>query len=304
MKNIGLKIFSLIVASLLAYFVHSDTNEGVISIAVPVEMKGLSPERMVIHPLVRQAQVSIKGPSFLLSQIYASPPVFRVRVPEGVGNRFTAVLNRSDLTLPPTVEILSVEPNEMEFTFDQIIKKELPVEIVKIGSPTEDVKISEISAEPAKVILTGPQTELKDVSKIETEPLDLREIESDLLREVALQLPSRHSTVSASVVKVKVAVSMLQSERTFEDLPIEVRSLIPYAGSIEPKKINLKLTGPKDRINNLKEADIIPYIKLTEAAPRNGQLKVMFDLPRSITVLSADPESVRITSEKEDKSQK
>src|SRR4051812_12898463 len=115
MRNLSLKIFSFLCAAMLAYFVHSDTNEGEIGISVPVELKGLPADKIVILPLERRAQISIKGPSFLLSQIYASPPAFKVRIPEEAGNEWVGLLNKKDLGLPPGVQIMRVDPPEMKF---------------------------------------------------------------------------------------------------------------------------------------------------------------------------------------------
>lgn len=213
MKNWSLKLFSLLVAAMLSYYVHSDTNEGVIGVSVPVELKGLPADKMVIYPLIRQAQVSIKGPSFLLSQIYASPPSFRVKIPEEAGNRFVAVLNKKDLTLPPTVQVMRVEPPEIEFTFDKLIKKIVPVQVTQIGTVGEGFKVSSITANPPQVTLSGPLTELMNVSRVETEPIDLREMNANTERDVAVRYMGKQSEISNSMVKVIVNVEAVEQDK-------------------------------------------------------------------------------------------
>ncbi len=234
MKNLSLKIFSLIVAALLAYYVHSDTNEGVIGLSVPVELKGLPADRVVIYPLARQVQVSIKGPSFLLSQIYASPPSFRVKLPEDLGNRFVAILNKKDLTLPPTIQVMRVEPSEIEFKFDKLIKKTVPVQVTQIGTVPEGFKITEITAEPKELVVTGPQTELMTIKRVETEPIDLREMNTDTERDVTLRFMMQQSELSATVVKVKVKVLS-----THKKIEIEEATAVPEK-TAKPKPVGNK----------------------------------------------------------------
>lgn len=298
MKNIGLRIFSLIVATMLAYYVHSDTNEGVAGISVPVELKGLPSDMVVIYPLVRQAQVSLKGPSFLLSQIYASPPAFKVKVPEKVENRFVAQLNRNDLSLPPAVKLMRVEPSEMEFTFDRIVKKDVPVQVTQIGAPPDGIKLADISAKPKSVTVTGPQTEIKDLNRVDTEPIDLREITSDVEKELPLRLQARQSELSEAAVMVKVSVSSIQAERVFEEVPVEVRSIIQDGGIIEPSAVRVKIIGPKERVNSMRKEEVVPYVKIQSEPGKNEEFRVLLDLPKPFTVLLIEPEKVKVVREK------
>jgi len=293
-KNFTLKMFSLLIAILLAYFVHSDTNEGVIGISVPIELKGLPPQKVVVWPLVRQAQVSIKGPSFLLSQIYASPPVFRVKVPQDVGNHLTASLNKNDLTVPPSVTVLRVEPQEMEFTFDTLIKKEVPVQVEQFGALRDGIKLAEMIVKPSKITITGPEAEVTKITSISTEPIDLRDVTSDVERDINLRITSKVSDISANQVRVKIVVASFNVEKAFQGVPVEVRSLSGEMGKVEPERVNITVSGVKEKIANLKLEEVVPYVRLHQGAVDDNEYKVQVDLPKSLTLISVEPDVVKV----------
>lgn len=292
MKNLGIKSFSLLVAVLLAYFVHSERNE--MGISVPVELRGLPVSKLVVLPSSRQVQVSLRGPSFLLAQIYSSLPSFHVRVPSDVGNRFIASLDKNDLALPPGVEVVSVDPTQIEFTLDNLIKKEVPVHVEQFGVPNDGVKISEISPKPNKIVVSGAEADLANLSALSTEPLDVRDITSDVEKELNLKINNKFNEISATQVKVKITVASLSIERVFSDTPVEVRSLSGEMAKVQPEKVHVKISGPKDRISALRNEEIVPYIRIHKETVDGNEFKVQIDLPKSVNLIAVDPSTVKV----------
>ena len=89
-KNLGLKLISLVFAIILAYFVNSEGNTSIVGFVVPVEFQNVPSDKVLLRPSHRQVEVTIKGPSFVISKVAAEPRVFKVRLPIGVGNSFSA----------------------------------------------------------------------------------------------------------------------------------------------------------------------------------------------------------------------
>ena len=72
--NLLLKLVSLLAAILLAYSVHSDRNTSVLSFNVPIEIKNPPDDKVLVKPTRRLAQVTVRGPSFLVGPLVSSPP--------------------------------------------------------------------------------------------------------------------------------------------------------------------------------------------------------------------------------------
>lgn len=294
MKNIVLKLFSLVIAALLFYYVNSESNEGDITISVPVELKGVPANKTVLWPQSRQIKISIKGPSFLLPPIYTSPPPFRVKVPSDVGNKFTAVFKKSEVVLPPSVKVIGIDPPEMEFTFDDLVRKEVGVKVTQVGVLREGLKLDEMKVSPEKITITGPKTEVSDIQWIETDPIDFREVAESVERELALRQIGRLADVSANQVSVRLTVSSVNAEKRFDNMAIEVRSVGGESVTLSPQTVSVEVSGAKEKLSGLNASDIIVYVKLAPPLSEGTALAVFVDLPKGIDLVAADPPQVKI----------
>jgi len=127
---------------------------------------------------------------------------------------------------------------------------------------------------------------------LETLPLDLREIEDSLNKEMELRLPGGLSEVGLNKVNVHVEVVPLRGEEQFENLPIEIRSLRAEGFGINPSSVSVKVAGPRTQIRALRREEIIPYVRMAETAGLGESLKVSVDVPKGLVVVAVSPEKV------------
>ena len=119
-QHLPLKIASLFIALILAYAVHSAGNASVVSLYVPVEIKNIPDDKVVVSPTKRSVQITIRGPSFLIGPIASSPPSLRARLPDEVRDRAIVNFQPIDLNLPRSIEVLSIEPSRMELGLEAV----------------------------------------------------------------------------------------------------------------------------------------------------------------------------------------
>jgi YbbR domain-containing protein len=293
MKNLGLKIFSLIIGILLALFVGSEGNTSVLSFFVPVELRNSPASKMVVGPQSLQVQVSLRGPSFLVSRIATSPPTFKVRLPDDVDDRYVATLSRADLSLPPDVQVVSIEPSELEIRFDTLRTITAPVIIPKIGSLQEGFALESLLVKPDKVQLTGPSNEIKDLLRAETETLDLRGVNAGFKKTLQLRSAGAHIQIEPSTVEVEASVRAVQLPKRFEKLSVEVRAAAGEVWSVKPDRVDLELSGSRDALERITKEQIIPYVR-----PQPGSslqtVKVGVDIPAGISLSVVNPSVVEV----------
>lgn len=292
--NIELKGFAIMVALLLFYFVNSESNMSEVQFIASVEVQNVPEGKMIIWPSTRQTQVTLKGPSFDVSRIASSPPKFKVKVETSGENRYVAVLEKADLDLPPYVRVVSIEPNEMELILDNKIKKQLEVFVPEIGVLGSDLKIENRRLIPDRIEIVGPETEIGDLQRLETVPLDLRDVKGDFVQELNLRPYGNLQELSADKVRVELKVSVIQGEREIKDVPIEIRSISSQIYKLQPTQVNLKLSGPRELIKALKKEEILAFIRVPMGAKYGDKIKIVVELPKSISVLSIDPETVEL----------
>ncbi|RMD85835.1 MAG: hypothetical protein D6808_04515 [Candidatus Dadabacteria bacterium] len=298
MKNLGLKIFSLAVAVALSYYVNSETNVSVIGFSVPVEIKNIPENKMLVWPLTPKAQITVKGPSYLVSQVATSNFTFKVELPDDVGYSYTVALRRSFLSLPSSVEVVAIEPSELELTFDKRVTKSVPVIVPRIGKLPSEVKLDRMSVNPPRVKLIGPESELKKIRTVETQPVDIRGITSTVEKKLKIRIPGTLTKVSNDEVAIKIEVSPVEMERKFRKVPIQIRPDGEYRFKIKPQRASVEVSGGSDVVPSLKQSDIRAYIDATTIG-KNNKAKVLVDLPKDVELVIVEPEFVKIIREKQ-----
>lgn len=292
MRDIKLKLWSLLFATCIAYFVNSQSNAGVVTFVVPVELQNLPPQKAIILSTENQAQVKLRGPSHLLSSVGANPPSFKLRAPEAPGNRFRLALNEDAIELPPGIQVQGIDPPEIEFVLDDIESKELPVVVPKIGEVVNSLRLEEILINPKRVMVTGPGTELKDLKIIETLPLDMREIRQTATVKLGLRRQGKFSKIAAEVVDVTIVISSLEKEREFTSLPVEIRSTQASSYKSMPNSVKIEVSGAVETIDGLSKADLVPYVRIDEGPQDSLRRVVAVDLPDGVSLVQIDPKTV------------
>ncbi len=207
MRDLQLKLLSILIAVGLALFVNSESNTSVTRFVVPIEVKNLPTDLLIVRPQTLQAEVTIRGPSFLIARIYSAPPSLRVVVPENVGANFRAELRQENLSVPPSLRVLEIEPSVIDFVFDHKISKLIPVSPSKLGSLPKGYNLDALDVFPKEVTLTGAESEVKEIDVAKTQTVDLRGLTASEEREAGIDLVGRYLTVTPSTVKVKISIS-------------------------------------------------------------------------------------------------
>jgi YbbR domain-containing protein len=303
-RNIPLKMASLFIALVLAYAVQSASNVSVVSLFVPLEIKNMPEDRAVVKPIKRGAQVTIKGPSFIVGPLAAAPPPLRVKLPDGVEDKASVTLRAADLSLPPTLEVLSIEPSQVEFAFEPVERQELRVAVPRIGQLSKELVLEGIEVSPPSIVVRGPRAELKALKTVETEPIDLGSIGGS--KEISLSIRSIGGSVTpeSKTVVARVAIGEQPTARSFSRIPVEVRVVGGTSGgfTLTPRVVALTVSGSPSTLSSLQEADLAPYVRLKAdyaADTENAREQVQMQLPMGLRVVGIEPAVVTVQRKSE-----
>jgi YbbR domain-containing protein len=295
-RGIPLKLVSLLIALLLTYAVQSARNASVVSLFVPIEVKNPPEDRALVKPSKRGVQVTLKGPSFLIGPVASSPPAMRVKLPELSEDRVSVSFKASDIALPSSIEVLNIEPSQMEFVFEPLERQEVRVEVPRIGQLSQGLILESVEISPKFVAVRGSRSELKQLKVIESDPIDLSDVDSS--REVTLDLRLTGSglTPSTRSIVAKVVVTHQPTERVFRGRPIELR--VGSGGgalSLGPEKVSVTLSGSPSIISRTEDEAVIPFIRISgNALDSSPQRKVEVEVPAGMRVVAVDPPTVTV----------
>jgi YbbR domain-containing protein len=295
-KNIGLKAFSVLLAIVLSYVVNSGQNSSVVSLVVPVEIQNAPERRVLVRPVKRSVQVTIQGPSFLVGTVASSPPPMRIKLPNQDADRFPVSFKASDISLPTGVRVIGLDPAELDLIFEPIERREVRVEVPRLGALPKHLTLDRVDINPVKVFVSGPSSEVRQIKTVESEPIDLRELKDSVVTDLTLRVPGTQSTLSVSRVSAVVKLGAVPRERMLEGLSVEVRAAAEFpALSIEPAAVTVTVAGPGDEVSELDRKTVIPYVRLP-SSPGSGSVSVdvQVELPPGMKLIRVEPRAVQV----------
>lgn len=297
--NLLLKLVSLLAAILLAYSVQSDRNTSVLSFNVPIEIKNPPDDKVLVKPTRRLALVTVRGPSFLVGPLVSSPPPLKVMVPDEVGERLQLSLKNADLSVPSMIEVIGVEPAEMELVFEPVERKDFKVEVPRVGQLPKELTLSKVDVEPKVATVKGPRSELKQLRFIESEPIDLSDLTKTQTLTLNLRSPGNQSSLITKSVSVRVAINEIPRQRTFEKRPVELRTSPNVSDiGIEPTEVTIILEGPPALMAEVDPGLILPYVRVKEPPPPEGRtVDINVEVPEGCAVARIDPANVLVFKE-------
>ncbi len=293
MKNLGLKILAVVITLVLYAFVNSQSNQTELTVSLPVKFKNLPESKFILLPVNRQVQVTLRGPAHKISPV-ASGLFFEVNLPSEMENKLQISLTSQNLNLPVGLEAYNINPSKIDLILDEIITKEVKVEVLTIGQVNNDIKLLGINTEPSKVKVKGPSSEINQIASIETLPMDLREFKESGEVLLDLRAPSSSVTLESEKVKVSYSLANLAIERQFLELPLELRADGEIDYQPEVTLVNVEVSGSSETISQMKEGELIPYVKITKKVSKDLSAKVQVDLPPEVSLIKIEPDQVKL----------
>jgi YbbR domain-containing protein len=292
MRNVRLKIFSLVISVLFWYIVTTDI--GIATLTVPIEIKNPPENKILLSSFSQQAQVKISGPAFLVSEFVSSPPVFKLDLPPDEKDLYVVPLRGDELSFPSAIKVVAIEPSQLEIRFDDKVSKMVTVEVPMIGRLSEDFHIADFRVVPPRAEVTGPASEVKTITQVETYPLDLRSVTGDTERTIKVRKPAVRSTIEVETVFIRLDVELVEVAKEFKQLSVEVRSPDGGLVNVEPKKVNVKVFGSKSRIRGIIPEGVVPYVRINKGAELGEKLDVVVELPSGLRLGAVSPMTLKI----------
>lgn len=204
-KNWVLKCISLAFAVVLWFFVMGESRMEVTHIAA-LEYKNLPEGLMIASEVPTTVAIMISGPRAL--QVNLSPSDISLSVDlKGLSAGVTSFKRLEEsLNIPTGLKITRISPSYVDVKLERIREREVSVRVVLVGEPAPGFIVKSVKAVPEKVTVAGAESELKGVSEVVTEGIDLTHVQESFSQTVAISYAGNYTdlketkTVEAQVV--------------------------------------------------------------------------------------------------------
>ncbi len=206
-KNIGWKLGSLATAILLWTAIEVTPNV-ITDHAAPILYRNLATGLMVAGDSPETVHVELRGtaPELTASSLADTVVVFDLSSVKTPGER-TFSISDGNLNLPAGVTFLRAVPSQFRLRIVRLLRKEVPVEIQFSGSLPAGYRLAGQSVTPATLHVAGSETRVSNITKVETDAIDLGHLtQSGEYRVDAFAPDPQVHFESASSVIVKVSI--------------------------------------------------------------------------------------------------
>ena len=171
-ENWTFKLISLVLALMLWMFIMGERRLEV-GYRVPLELQNIPKELMVANEVPSLVDVRVSGPRTLQMKVSPNDISIIVDLVDLKPGLTTFKQLEERLNLPSGLRVTRLSPSFIDLKLERIKQKLVPVKIALAGEPLSGFKVHNVRVVPDEVIIEGGETELKSISEVTTEEVNL-----------------------------------------------------------------------------------------------------------------------------------
>lgn len=294
-RNLGLKIFSLVLAY-LTWAVVVGRSPGLRFINAPIELE--PPDGMfVIGYQPREVRVRLEGDAPQLTRLAEQNVYARVRLDarSRVGSQRISVQERDLQGIPSGIAREIVDPL-ITATLERRATRMVEVRPRFTGEPARGYRIVRTEIDPPVVEVSGPEPALRSIEAVLTEPLDPTARNAPFAVRADLVRPDPLVTLKPNQVRATVII---------EEIPVVLDLELPIVANDpgfapETARVRVRLEGPPSLLKRLRErvsalADIGALEGRTATAPvRLDMGDLTAGEQGQVRIVGMEPQKVRV----------
>lgn len=263
------KLIALIFAILVWQRVDSeiaepDTIRDVpVNISLPANLERTSDKPINVKLEVKASRRILNNLSLkdININIKLDEPAFK-KNPMVISHRIDPV---SDISLPSGITVKQVDPEIISISVDRKVSKTVPIKLDYSGYLLDGYSYRLMGLIPSSVIITGPQSIIRSMKDIKTQPIILKpENVEDFECEVDL-VPKDNITVSRKAVTAQIEIYKKYGIREFNDIPIKTYGspASPGKAVLQPAKAFIIVNGVKKSVEIMQDKELHPFVDIT-----------------------------------------
>jgi hypothetical protein len=150
------------------------------SVSVPIVFQNLPRDLEFASDLPDRVRLEITGAGGTLTpgELAEASVAINLAGVRAAGER-TFPIERENALLPAGVQLLRAQPSQVRLRLEPRLSRELPVR-VRVGKfPGKGIEIISMQVEPQRLLITGPESSVREATIADTDPLDLSTVTGD-----------------------------------------------------------------------------------------------------------------------------
>lgn len=290
--DIPLKVTALLLSLLVWAYAALDRTYTV-ALAVPVVLTKTDTRQILVAVEPSEATVTLSGRGKDLVNLRPKQLRFLLGRVESRLGRKQVKLTAAELNLPPGVTLAAIEPEYVELHVNEASVRTVPVQVPFKGQPASNTMVT-VNRPPATVRLLGPESELRTITSVNTETLDLARISGPGTVRLRVVPPAPALVTEPESVDIAVVIEK-EAARIFLGVPVRVVGPAGRQVEIEPNEAQIAIAGPAHSIDSLQSEQITAQVKVAGLGPGDYRLAADILLPPGFRVVKCEPQLFDVT---------
>ncbi len=299
-ENFGLKLFSLVFAITLWFFVSGERKTySEQSFTLDLEFKNIPSNLIITDDFLDKVEIRVSGRTTILSNTRIDK--YTIDLTDITPGLSTFSILTDKLALPPGLRITKISPKEIALRLEEEILKKVPVRINIIGKPAEGYKVVKQSISTNFIAIKGAKSELDEITFISTVELNIDGAKASVQKELDLVVDEKYHNLTLidldkQNISATIEIEEAIVEKEFKDVPVSVRGIEGNTYSVVPDKMDIILIGPFLNMDILSKEDIVAYVEAENVLENSIRLKPAIELPFRIDIIETIPVLFEVTN--------
>jgi len=217
--------------------------------------------RILVKEPPTQVSVTLRGPRTMLESLPRDLGTLTLDLSTGYES-VIEVTRDSIPNVPNGVEVVQVFPPRIEVRWDDVVSRELPVQVAVVGQPAEGHIVSGgVTLIPSTVTATGPRTVVDLMQIARGAAVDISGVTAGTDEQI-LPLDFPPTAVEYSVPSVKAQVVVVREERTVPFKAVKVEVVGAPGATTRPETVTVKVRGVREVVNAVEADQLVPRVQL------------------------------------------
>lgn len=303
LKNIQIKLFSLVCGLFLWFYVTTD-NQFDHTQHVALHVVNKPSGYILADSIPSHVQVRFRGKGKeLLSLGYRNKRIeidLRERGTEAV-IPLTKEMIKGMPTGSDIYPLRIVEPETVRVQLDQFASKKVPVTSALVLTPLDGyIQVGDVAFEPDSVVISGPRRVVGRIDEVTTVPRKY----NNLLKEISGKVPlaeAEYAMLDYSSKDIHFAVDVQRiGERTIRDVPVRVLNApTSIKVNVVPSTLSLRIQGGVSVLSKIEKEDIVVSIDYSSRYRYRGKkVPANVQVPPGIIFSESRPKSFELIVER------
>ena len=209
LKNWGLKLFSFLLAVVFWFaFIPEEKTFSEKILTVPLELHNVPSALEVVEKPTSTVDIKIRAPNRRINDITPANVHAVLNLQNARVEDKEFLLNNNMISIPEGAEVKDLYPSQVNLRLENIKEILLDVEPVLTGDLQEGLKLVKVDVIPPQVLISGPESKVREDYKVRTSPIDrsILEQSTEVVADLILPNPDLRFATSETRVIVKLII--------------------------------------------------------------------------------------------------